>query len=88
MAQEMPIRELIETIAPGEPHGWGVEILDLLARDRRRTRALAASITAHGVRTPVLIGDDGRLWDGHHRVVASIYLGRETIPAEYAGGDR
>ena len=31
---------------------------------------------------PVCLGDDGRIWDGHHRIVAAHRLGFETIPVE------
>lgn len=31
---------------------------------------------------PVCLGPDGRVWDGHHRIVAARRLGFTTIPVE------
>lgn len=36
------------------------------------------------VEQPVCLGSDGRVWDGHHRIVAAHRLGFETIPVEPA----
>lgn len=34
------------------------------------------------VEQPVCLGPDGRVWDGHHRIVAARRLGFYTIPIE------
>lgn len=34
------------------------------------------------VEQPILLGSDGRIWDGHHRLVAARRLGFEIIPVE------
>lgn len=34
------------------------------------------------MREPVLLGNDGRVRDGHHRIAASVYLGLEEILVE------
>jgi hypothetical protein len=31
---------------------------------------------------PVMLGNDGRVWDGHHRIIASWRQGRKMVPAE------
>jgi hypothetical protein len=31
-----------------------------------------------------LIGDDGRLWDGHHRLYAAYWMGYTHVPVKYA----
>jgi hypothetical protein len=31
---------------------------------------------------PVCLGSDGRVWDGHHRIVAAYRLGIDVIPVE------
>lgn len=36
---------------------------------------LATSMQTEGQREPVILGDDGRLWDGHHRVAVAMRLG-------------
>lgn len=32
----------------------------------------------------ILLGHDGRVWDGHHRIVAARRLGIESLPVEFA----
>lgn len=46
-------------------------------------RRLIESISAHGVTTPVLLGDDGRVWDGHHRICIAHQLGVTRLPVRY-----
>lgn len=36
------------------------------------------------VQEPVLLGNDGRVWDGHHRIVAARRLGFTEVPVEHA----
>lgn len=43
---------------------------------------LEAHLAEHGITEPVLLGSDGRVWDGHHRIVAARRLGIEVIPVE------
>lgn len=31
---------------------------------------------------PILLGSDGRIWDGHHRITAARRLGFDAIPVE------
>lgn len=33
--------------------------------------SLQENISIHGIHTPVHLGNDGRVWDGHHRIVAA-----------------
>lgn len=47
-----------------------------------RLDELATSIQAEGIREPVLLGNDGRVWDGHHRIVVAMRLGIESVPVE------
>lgn len=49
-------------------------------------RQLEEHIVERGVPGYVLLGDDGRVWDGHHRVVAARRLGIDAIHVMYAGG--
>jgi hypothetical protein len=45
-------------------------------------RHLEAHVAKHGITQPVCLGPDGRVWDGHHRIVAARRLGIDTIPVE------
>lgn len=54
---------------PGSgPWPWPAELVDIAAREPEAFAALVASVRALGVRVPVLLGNDARVWDGHHRV--------------------
>lgn len=45
-------------------------------------RALEAHIAQHGLTQGVYLGSDGRVWDGHHRIVAARRLGLTHVPVE------
>ena len=65
---------------------WGEEWVDL---DKRHAAtgyldALEQQIRADGITMPVLIGSDGRLWDGHHRLRIAVRLGIGYVPVEVA----
>lgn len=44
---------------------------------------LVADIARNGIREPVLLGDDGRVWDGHHRIAAAIHLFLTEVPVVF-----
>lgn len=79
-----PLARLLAEVAPGsrDDWTWQEEHDDLWFGEDDDSHAmddLATSMQENGQRTPVLIGDDGRLWDGHHRVVAAMRLGFDRI---------
>ena len=46
-------------------------------------RKLEAHLAEVGrIEQPVCLGDDGRVWDGHHRIVAARRLGFAEVPVE------
>lgn len=47
---------------------------------QRRLEAYLRDVGA--IEQPVCLGGDGRVWDGHHRIVAAIRLGFNEIPVE------
>jgi ParB-like chromosome segregation protein Spo0J len=85
MTERMKLAELMAKVTPGEPHDWPTEF-EWLRKEAGGgpIRALIASILRVGIQRPVLIGSDGRLWDGHHRVYAAWALGLTEIAVEYA----
>lgn len=62
---------------------WREEYDNLI--DQPDTQKLLARIRAEGIREPVLLGTDGRVWDGHHRIVIAMHLGLDSVPVEFAG---
>lgn len=80
----MNLYELINNYRPGSNDwDWTSEYLDLISRDWAKIDSLMVSISEEGIKTPVLLGPDGRVWDGHHRIVAALCLGITEIPVEY-----
>jgi hypothetical protein len=86
MTELMPLDDLLAGWVPGsqaQPWTWEDEERHILASPYDQAR-LEASINALGFTGtfPILLGHDGRVWDGHHRVVAARRLGLTHVPVE------
>jgi hypothetical protein len=92
-ACDIALVDLLATVPPGwhnESWSWDDEERDIRSRlclccgqpGHHQEQVEARIVAAGGVIEPVCIGDDGRLHDGHHRVVAAIKLGIDRIPLE------
>jgi citrate lyase alpha subunit len=77
------VRNILELVKVGSGDWtWQQEFDDLDARDSELLAELEESIKREGVKEPVTIGSDRRLWDGHHRVWVAVRLGLEEIPVD------
>jgi len=79
MTPMLPAAEIIGTWRPGSrpaPWSWQNEQDDL--NSRGELTALIADWDPERC-DPVLLGYDGRVWDGHHRVLAANARG-ESVP--------
>lgn len=65
--------------------GWREEANQSLQEPHALT--LWDDIEANGITNPVLLGSDGRVWDGHRRIVIAGEVGVE-IPYEIVEGDQ
>jgi hypothetical protein len=84
-ARKVRFDHLIGVYAVGSGDwSWRDEYEKLI--DRPVTQQLIESIRSEGIREPVLLGNDGRVWDGHHRIVVAMHLGLDTVPVEFSGG--
>jgi len=77
-------RVLTEVQCGSQDWSWEEEWADL---DRRHAETgylteLEQQIRQNGITMPVLIGSDGRLWDGHHRLRIAVRLGIGYVPVE------
>lgn len=81
-----------------EPWTWDDERADLMERicvccDRpgHYQAQIVAKMKSEGVYWTVegapMLGNDGRVWDGHHRIVGALDLGWETLLVEVVSGD-
>ena len=57
---------------------WNDEYRDLITKPE--TRYIHRQIAQRGIgfadqTDPVLLGDDGRVWDGHHRIILAVEYG-------------
>ena len=87
------LKELLTKHAPGHRKAewtWDDEECDIAIRvclccgqRGHYQEQLEAHIAEHGLDgMGVCVGEDGRLWDGHHRVVAAKHLGIAVVPLE------
>lgn len=83
--QVWPLARVLRDVRCGSKDWtWGEEWADL---DKRHAETgyldtLEQQIRADGITVPVLIGSDGRLWDGHHRLRIAVRLGIPYVPVE------
>lgn len=67
----MPLSQLLQDYRPGsEDWSWEDEAEFLWESSKLRLELLMEDIHERGVLNPVLLGPDGRVWNGHHRLVA------------------
>ncbi len=64
-----------------EPWSWMDEAHDLWQREPIVMDDLLSDVMRRGIVEPVDLGDDGRVWDGHHRIVIASALMFSRIPA-------
>lgn len=84
MTREVRLDHLLGVYAVGSGDwSWQVEYDELIGQPG--TQKLLARIRNEGIREPVLLGTDGRVWDGHHRIVIAMHLGLDSVPVEFAG---
>lgn len=79
----MSLDTLLQSYKDGDEHGWAEEFRYLMSEHGERIRSLTAAIQAEGIREPILLGNDGRVWDGHHRLCVASRLGIHTVPVQY-----
>lgn len=71
---QMKAAEVIAMVTPGSGKDWTDELCWLWTNDTEDTLLLLRHIAEDGVTEPIVVGNDGRLWDGHHRVAAALAL--------------
>lgn len=82
--QMMRAAEVMSTVGPGDGQAWAQELAFLWTTLRYRVLDVMDSVLAVGFREPIVLGREGRLWDGHHRLAVALALDLE-VPVTYAG---
>jgi hypothetical protein len=83
--QVWPLQRILTEVRCGSKDWpWEEEWADLARRHSETgyLDRLAEKISENGITMPVLIGSDGRLWDGHHRLCIAVRLGIGYVPVE------
>ncbi|MBE4735741.1 ParB N-terminal domain-containing protein [Streptomyces caniscabiei] len=83
--QVWPLRRILTEVRCGSKDwSWEEEWADLARRHAETgyLDRLADQISENGITMPVLVGTDGRLWDGHHRLCIAVRLGIGYVPVE------
>lgn len=80
----MLLADLLRDYGDGDEHGWNVEFAYLRSEHADQMRDLTAAIARDGIKTPVLLGSDGRVWDGHHRLCAAATLNLASVPVVHS----
>lgn len=87
MSATMPLAEVLDQYQDGDEHGWDVEFALLRSQWPDYIASLTASIRFYGIREPILLGYDGRVWDGHHRLCVADALGLTEVPVTFTAPD-
>jgi hypothetical protein len=63
---------------------WNDEYRHQWSSDIDRTRDILEQVKLHGISfadhvAPIQLGNDGYVWNGHHRIVAALYLAIEEV---------
>lgn len=83
VVERWQLNRLLAEVTPGSQGSdwtWDDEYHDL--REHPHFQDLADELSTAPQERPVLVGTDGRLWDGHHRVCALRMLGVDTVLVE------
>lgn len=76
----MRLADLLADYQDGDEHGWETEFNLLRRTHAEYLASLTQSIQADGIREPILLGPDKRVWDGHHRLCVAHDLGLDEVP--------
>ena len=92
MSEHIALADVLARWVPGsydQPWTWDDEERELHERvcvccDKpgHYQQQMEEYVAANGVTQGVYLGPDGRVWDGHHRIVAARRCGVERIPLE------
>ena len=93
----MPVSQIVQQWRPGSGDwSWDAEAVEIDSRvcvccgqRGHYQRMVEDRIGAEGIGfvdgfAPILLGNDGRVWDGHHRLVAARRMGIASVCVEIA----
>ncbi len=84
------VAEIVTFWRPGSrEHSWADEYAEIMVQPN--TKAIYERVDSEGIHfadrfAPVLLGNDGRVWDGHHRICIAIQRGYPYLMCEVVAG--
>jgi hypothetical protein len=80
MTEYMSRETILAEYKDGDERGWDKEFDYLEECHAEKIAALVESVKQNGILEPILLGNDGRVWDGHHRLTAAWLADVKMIP--------
>lgn len=77
---------VIRQYRDGDDRGWPEELRYLWTERRPHMLVLLDDVAVSGFYEPVVLGNDGRVWDGHHRIGVALAL-QLSLPVVVAPAD-
>ena len=79
-------RSIMHVFDPGDEESWikTFRQIEYMHRGSSYLSDLMYSIQTEGMKEPILLGNDGRIWDGHHRLYIADQLKLESIPVLFS----
>lgn len=74
MTAAISAQNVIEHYKTGDEIRWADELEFLWTKRRAHLLKLMDSVLEGGFREPITLGNDGRVWDGHHRLAVALAL--------------
>jgi len=85
MTDTLTVDYIQDNFAPGEEAStWAEEFAWIIDFHGEYVAKLLSDIEKNGIKLPVLLGDDGRVWNGHHRLLVARILGIPEVPVTHA----
>lgn len=84
---EMTLAELLTKYRDGDNIGWPAAFAWVRTHHASKIAEITLSLAKGGFEHPILLGDDGRVWDGHHRLAVADAIGIRAVPIEHMTGD-
>ena len=88
--ERMTLAQVVAFWRPGSHDWtWAEEYADVMTHERTpaiRQRVMENGIGFQDHEAPILLGPDGRVWDGHHRICIALELRISMVDVEKAGG--
>lgn len=80
MADELNLRHVLTKYRDHDALGWPAMFAYLRTFDHRRIADLTASIARDGIKEPIILGRDGVVLDGNHRLAVAESLDWREVP--------